>query len=173
MTTEDELAGTVDLNTCRALATLEREKQVLEEKTKLVEAKIRRIWKIIYPQLVGRKSQHLEGGVRLQPKRSLLVSKRAGVSTEEVVAALKKNDEFSWVVRENYQPGKLKEFVGERDRAAMEAGDIPDKISDLLPPELAPYFQIIEKNSVVVYGVKSQAKADVAAELKQKESEHG
>jgi len=170
---EPTLAGSVDLALCRELADLEKEKTLLEEREKLVKKKIEALWSRLYPQLVGRKAQHLEDGIRLQPKRSILVSKKKGISTEEAVEALRASDDLSWLIREDYQSGKLREHVAELDKAAQEAGDIPDTPSDLLPEELAPYFQVLEKTAVVVYGVKQKAKAIVAAEEKRKDEDRG
>jgi len=166
------LAGSVDLTLCRELADLEEEKESLDLKKKRINKQIASIWERLYPQLVGRKCQNLEDGVRVQPKRSLLVNKRSGVSTEEVVAALKQTD-FDWLVREDYESGKLKEHIGELDAAAVESGDIPDKISDLLPPELAPFFSVYEKKACVVVGVKAKAKTHLAKEERRKEVDRG
>ena len=170
---EAVLVDSVNLNLCRELADLEREKAFLEEKTKLVKAEIEKLNYLVYPQLVGRKSQNLEDGIRLQPKRSLLISKRAGVSTQKAVEALQASEDLAWLVREDYQSGKLREHIKELDKAAMEAGEVPEKISDLLPEELNDIFQIIEKKSVVVYGVKNIAKAEVMAEERRKEVDRG
>ena len=167
------LAKTVDLALCRELVELTREQALLEEKAKLIGKEISAINTRLYPQLVGRKSQSLEGGAYVMPKRSVLVSKRGGVSTEEAVATLKRNDDLAWLVREDYQPGKLREFVNEQDKAAIDAGDPPDTPSELLPEDLRSCFQVIEKTSVTVGGgIKARAKADATAE-RRKEVDSG
>ena len=163
-------ADSIDLKLCRRLADLEYEKTVLEEKAKRVQKSIEALWERIYPMLVGRKSQPLEDGVRLQPKRSLLCTKRGGVDARLAVQALK-DAGLDWLCREDYETGKLKEHVISLDEERKAEGDVPEDINDILPEALRPIFRVMEKNSVVVYGVKSRAKAAVAAEERSDEND--
>lgn len=173
MNADNALAQTVDLTLCRELVELTKQQTLLEEKAKLIGKAIEGINKRLYPQLVGRKSQALEGAVYVMPKRSILVSKRKEVSTEEIVEALRNNDDLAWLVRDDYQAGKLREYIGEQDKAAIQAGEPPDSPSDLLPEDLRPFFTIFEKLSVTVGGgVKARAKVAAAIDHR-KEVERG
>ena len=160
---EETCAASVDLGLCRELARLEYEKTVLEERAKRIGKRIEQLWKRVYPMLLGRSSQPLENGVRLQPKRSLACNKRSGVDSRVAVAALKECG-LDWLVSEGYESKKLKEYITGLDKEAQEHGEIPSDISDILPEKLRALFSIFERHSVVCYGVKPRAKAAVAAE---------
>lgn len=143
----------IDLSLCHQLVELERKRKTLEKEVKETKKKIEGMWKPILNEMTkaGLRNISLEDGVRLQPTRAVECSKRTGVDMQTVIDALRKCG-WEWLVSEKYAPGKLKARIKEIEEERKEAGDIPEKILDLLPENLRSFFNLVEINKIVVYG---------------------
>ena len=143
----------IDLSLCHQLVELERKRKTLEKEVKETKKKIEGMWKPILNEMTkaGLRNISLEGGVRLQPTRAVECSKRKGIDMQVIIDALRKCG-WEWLIGEQYAPGKLKARIKEIEEERIEAGDVPEKMSDLLPENLRSFFNLVEINKIVVYG---------------------
>lgn len=152
---------TIDIGRCKELVNLEILKARLEDQLKETKRKIEALWAPILLDMTraGVRSIPLKFGARLQPYRTIFCNKAAGVPAAIAAAALKKAG-LEYMVEEGYAPGKLKEWLKEKDDELKKAHTPPDDMNDLLPEMLRQFFTVTEKNSVTVVGAKALSREE-------------
>jgi hypothetical protein len=151
----------IDIGRCKQLVDLEVRKARLEDELKGIKREIEALWSPILLDITraGVKSIPLKSGARLQPYRTLFCNKASGIPTELATDALKRAG-LAYMVGESYAPGKLKEWLREKDEELKKAHTPPNDINDLLPQVLRKFFTVTEKNSVTVVGAKAILKEE-------------
>ena len=152
----------VDISRCDQLVKLERSRARLEEELKRTKKGIESLWAPILSDLIraGLKNISLKSGERLQPFRTVRCNLKGGVDSRAAVAALKAAG-LDWVVDEKHAPGKLKDYIKEKEGELKEAGEMPpDDLDELIPEEIGPFFKVAEENKIVVYGAKANARKE-------------
>ncbi len=164
---------TIDIGRCKELVDLEIKKTRLEAEVKKVTREIEALWAPILLDMVrsGVRSVPLKSGVRLQPYRTLFCNKASGVPKQMAIRALE-DAGLGYIVEKGYAPGKLKEWLREREDGLKEEGrGPPDDINNLLPKILRDFFKVTEKNSVTVVGAKALSREESHGEEERSDSE--
>ena len=143
----------MNLTHCRKLVKIDRQIEKAEEKVKDLKARRRTLELTLLDRWLKEQPRNvaLAEGPTLTLRRDVHVTKRGGVTTEDLIVALKESG-LEWITGETYNAARLKAYVKEQEREAEEERNEPVNPEDILPEKVRELVDVHESTKIVVIG---------------------
>ena len=143
----------MNLTHCRKLVKIDRQIEKAEEKVKDLKARRRTLELTLLDRWLKEQPRNvaLAEGPTLTLRRDVHVSKRGGVTTEDLIVALKESG-LEWITGETYNAARLKAYVKEQEREAEEERNEPVNPEEILPEKVRELVNVHESTKIVVLG---------------------
>ena len=143
----------MNLSTCRTLVFIDLEIEKAEQHTKELKKWRKQFEEVILNEWLTEQPRNvsLAEGPTLQLRRDIHVSKKGGVESEKLVAALKESG-LEWITGETYNAARLKAWVKEQEKEAEEQRNEPVNPEEILPEAVRELVNIHESTKIVVVG---------------------
>lgn len=143
----------MNLTHCRKLVKIDRQIEKAEEKVKDLKARRRTLELTLLDRWLKEQPRNvaLAEGPTLTLRRDVHVTKRGGVTTEDLIVALKESG-LEWITGETYNAARLKAYVKEQEREAEEERNEPVNPEEILPEKVRELVNVHESTKIVVLG---------------------